>query len=328
MNTTRQFRGRLSHEALRARLAGEAAPASAVASSGAASLPAAAENATPQPGSDQETIQQWLTQVHLLKGVPFNYLVPDISMLPAESIRFFQVDNNWIEALLDGAYSIGFAGVAQGVSGEARSGFMQVAARRARSGLTRRLALAQARPRTAAPLPSAQPAPGDASSPTPEVLSGFLLRSAVVAGWPGLQAFGYSDVAATQPLQIVRMELVAPSLLLCLFAGVLARVDLQEPSEALHFGLDGSSGAWEKNLRYANGTTSTSVGSFTGSNVPVNLRGSGTPAIVPMDALAQAMSNQVWTTPPPGDTAFTAAQFGLEMVEGVQVVSFQLQTTT
>ena len=54
-----------------------------------------------------EQISKWLGRLRLLKGVPFNYLVPDERMLPPESIRFFYLDINWIDSLLDGAFSIG-----------------------------------------------------------------------------------------------------------------------------------------------------------------------------------------------------------------------------
>ncbi|MFL5804865.1 MAG: hypothetical protein ACJ8CR_24365, partial [Roseiflexaceae bacterium] len=58
-------------------------------------------------------IVAWFDNLRLLRGVPFNYLMPDERMLPPESIRFFQVDPQWIEALVDGAWSLGFAGVAE-----------------------------------------------------------------------------------------------------------------------------------------------------------------------------------------------------------------------
>ncbi len=54
-----------------------------------------------------ESVKTWLEQLSYLQGVPFKYLVPDERLLPKESIRFFQVDVNWIRCLLDGAYSIG-----------------------------------------------------------------------------------------------------------------------------------------------------------------------------------------------------------------------------
>ncbi|MGQ4650321.1 hypothetical protein [Lyngbya aestuarii] len=54
-----------------------------------------------------ESVKTWLEQLSSLQGVPFKYLVPDERLLPKESIRFFQIDPNWIRCLLDGAYSIG-----------------------------------------------------------------------------------------------------------------------------------------------------------------------------------------------------------------------------
>ena len=52
-------------------------------------------------------VSTWFDQRNLLKGVPFNYLVPAAGMLPAESIRFFEVDPLWTDCLLDGAFSLG-----------------------------------------------------------------------------------------------------------------------------------------------------------------------------------------------------------------------------
>ncbi len=44
-------------------------------------------------------VVRFLARLRLLEGVPFNYLVPDATMLPLESIRFFYVDRNWLDAL-------------------------------------------------------------------------------------------------------------------------------------------------------------------------------------------------------------------------------------
>lgn len=46
-------------------------------------------------------------ELDILKRVPLNLLLPDPDALPAESIRFFYVDENFISALKDGALSIG-----------------------------------------------------------------------------------------------------------------------------------------------------------------------------------------------------------------------------
>lgn len=50
---------------------------------------------------------KWLEQLTSLGPVPFNYLVPNDSMLPRESVRFFALDYDWIIFLLEGALSIG-----------------------------------------------------------------------------------------------------------------------------------------------------------------------------------------------------------------------------
>jgi hypothetical protein len=41
-----------------------------------------------------------------LAGVPSHYLVTDPSYLPKESIRFFYIDTNWMDCLIDGALSV------------------------------------------------------------------------------------------------------------------------------------------------------------------------------------------------------------------------------
>jgi hypothetical protein len=108
---------------------------------------------------------------------------------------------------------------------------------------------------------------------------------------------------------------------------VLQRADLQEPPEGVHFGVDpapqGTQALWQKNLRYASGSATVQVGSWIPGKVQqVPLR-AGSETVVRVDALAQAMAPQVWA-PPPSPGQFTAAEFGLEMTEGVQAVSFRL----
>jgi hypothetical protein len=49
----------------------------------------------------------WFTGLNRLDGVPFAYLLPDERLLPVESIRFLQLDRQWVRHLVDGAYSIG-----------------------------------------------------------------------------------------------------------------------------------------------------------------------------------------------------------------------------
>lgn len=54
-----------------------------------------------------QRINDWLQELVFLTPLPFNYIIADERLLPAESIRFFTVDESWLWALIDGALSIG-----------------------------------------------------------------------------------------------------------------------------------------------------------------------------------------------------------------------------
>ena len=69
--------------------------------------------ASEEPPSNVEAelrITEWLARLRNLHGVPFYLLVPDVRMLPQESIRMFRLDENWVECLIDGAFSLGDRG--------------------------------------------------------------------------------------------------------------------------------------------------------------------------------------------------------------------------
>ncbi|KAF5654494.1 hypothetical protein FHETE_11297 [Fusarium heterosporum] len=57
--------------------------------------------------TDWMTVLLWLVDRMFLAGVPAHYLIPDPSYLPQETIRFFSIDTNWVDALIDGALSLG-----------------------------------------------------------------------------------------------------------------------------------------------------------------------------------------------------------------------------
>jgi hypothetical protein len=107
-------------------------------------------------------VSSWFEHLALLEGLPFNYLVPDERLLPPESIRCFQIDPMWMECLMDGAFSIGRV---------LASDHAQDASLQEKTTL---------------------------NTSMPEHVSGFLLRSDVVAGWPGLQVDGYDQTAPEQ----------------------------------------------------------------------------------------------------------------------------------
>ncbi|KND88087.1 hypothetical protein TOPH_07326 [Tolypocladium ophioglossoides CBS 100239] len=57
--------------------------------------------------TDWMTVLAWLLDRIFLAGVPAHCLIPDPTYLEPESLRFFRIDNNWVDALIDGALSLG-----------------------------------------------------------------------------------------------------------------------------------------------------------------------------------------------------------------------------
>jgi hypothetical protein len=169
------------------------------------------------PSAPETIIAQWLGNLILLKGVPVHYLIPDERMLPNESIRFFQVDESWLESLRDGALSIGRV-TATDLSHDVA--FMPLLS------TTTERATAVARPQTQR-LVAAQTAP-----PMVKPLSGFLLRSQAIAQWPNMEVEGSANGATVVTL---RQQNIGP-LLICLFDGVVDTVEVFQPSEGVHFG--------------------------------------------------------------------------------------------
>jgi len=262
-------------------------------------------------------LKNWLGQLLLLYGVPFENLVADQRMLPAESLRFFYLDRNWLQAAVDGAFSVG-----------------------AHSKIDTRLhrVLQDLVLRSAETAAAAARAEMRDETPTPEQAlaepAGLLMRSAIVSGWPGLevQAFRFTassnktfatrnqtpvspdgqlqlvtpaatstitlttannnldglaaainaaqtrvtasvvpagpfrlsvtfkpllegresplielretpgdpatNILASFRLPPLRIERLAPDILLCIFPDIPNRVEINEPAEGLHFGLD------------------------------------------------------------------------------------------
>lgn len=157
---------------------------------------------------------EWLARLRLLKGVPFSYLVTSEAMLPAESIRFFHLDANWLDCLVDGAYSLGRFTTGDRVQDDVHAAGLHGAAEAAKNTLR-----------------GGQGAAGDAGAAT-----GFLLHSRAASFWPGMEAEAFD--AAGARLGLLRFETLSPNLMIAIFEGVAETVVLHEPAEAIHFGLD------------------------------------------------------------------------------------------
>ena len=269
-------------------------------------------------------IAAWLGRLLTLAGVPFPYLVPDEAMLPPESIRFFRLDENWIRALLDGAFSLGrnLTAEASGASANLDRALLDPVAAQAR-------AAAPVRPRAGAAAPD--PAGGTA-------WTGFLLRSRVVSDYPGLGVNAYAKghtPADPDPvlMPVRRLDRLGPGsdTLLCLVEGDAYRVDIHEAPELLHYGIDdyqpptgnGAPSAVKKVHTFAIGPdgTITLLKDSNGEDivVPVDIGSSfrtRSPRVLRLTELAAAIA----TANKP--YSIDAAEMGFEMTEGVGMVSF------
>ena len=241
---------------------------------------------TPPP----DEVAKWFGNLGTLQGVPFNYLVPDERMLPPESIRFFYVDQNWIDALVDGAFSIGRT-AASDQSIEALHAPMIRRLARARTNLGGK---------------------GPAEDPSPAVtpVTGLLIRSQAINGWPNLRVVAFSDTNATVSIPSIPSSRLARDTLLCLFGGEVAAVHLGEPPEQLYHGVEGTPGAYYTMLRSVSGAP---VGTSAQGSVTMRADNRTVKVETTADTLKGALSL------PHG---FTSAEFALEMIQGGLVVEY------
>lgn len=177
----------------------------------------------PVPEDIPPALADWLARLRLLYGVPFNYLVPHESLLPQESIRFFYIDRAFLDRLVDGALSVGKTGTKE----EAHHHGVK-AALHGRLDLEEQVYRRRLRSEHV-----------DEDLVVRGELTGLLLRSAAVSGWTGLEVKAYAgaDEKSTQ-LRLLRMDRLAPDILICIFRGVPQTVDIEEPREGLQFGFD------------------------------------------------------------------------------------------
>jgi hypothetical protein len=177
-----------------------------------------------------ESIRHFLARLRLLYGVPFNYLVPDSRLLPVESVRFFYLDRNFTDRLVDGALSVGKTTTREFLHARERHDDV-------RRGVDEEERLLREEFRTGA-RPRLVPAATRAD------VTGLLLRSRAVSGWPGLEVKAYRGTVRSTPdeggtrLALLRMDRLSPDVLLCLFDGIPSRVDIEEPREGMQFGVD------------------------------------------------------------------------------------------
>lgn len=258
---------------------------------------------TDNDGAIPAELRAFATGLRLLDGVPFAYLVADTELLPPESIRFFYVDRRWTDAAVQGALSVGTVNSDDRTQLTANYPAIRDELDREERNLRRR----KGTPRWS----------GDAGP-----ISGFILRSQAVSGWPGIHVRAFTvdvvpdDARATEDdptrMRILRLERLAPAVLLCLFDGIPKVVHIEEPRQGVQFGFDQVAGAGTADVGAQfiprNAATSKDLAR---SPVRVPFRAGGAPGVVDIQALERTLSGIDGTGATDG---LNSAEYALQLI--------------
>lgn len=267
--------------------------------------------------SVDDDVNYWLGKLSLLDDVPVNYLIPDEAMLPPESIRFFYLDPNWIEALLDGAVSVGFNSYIPPNQTLQESLFA-----RAKPAL-RRNTYSSASSIRAKYLGTK----GMLNLTIDTVITGFLLRSSMVQNSPGVEIVPYvKSSGGKKEAEIIKMMALGDcsDTLICLVNGDICGISVFEAPESLHYGVQRQGENFIKRAhKFKFDTKTKRVELLTGDNdiVDVDINNcfrAGGKRVINMSNLASSLGDKLKDS----GSALDAAEMGFEMIEGVCKVDF------
>jgi hypothetical protein len=249
-------------------------------------------------------IRNWLVRLRLLEGVPFANLVADTELLPPESIRWFYLDRQWTDALVQGALSVGT------VNSDDRTQ-LTGAYPAIRAELDTEERNVRRRPGTAR------------FGGAVDAISGFVLRSQAVSGWPALHVRAFKvdpaegDTATYKEgddrrMRLLRLERLAPAVLFCLFDGIPEVVHIEEPRQGVQFGFDATLDDPDKRVlkpRRASDFTDLAV-----APVPVPFRsGTGASGVVDIQLLERRLADVDGTATGAAD-GLDSAEYALQLV--------------
>lgn len=253
-------------------------------------------------GAMPAELRRWLVSLRLLEAVPFSYLVADSDLLPQESIRWFYLDRRWTDALVMGALSVGT------VNSDDRT---HLAAQY--PAIRDELDQEERQLRRVA---DAARLTGDGGP-----VSGFLLRSKAVSGWPAMhvRAFSVDPTEADDAkysdddprrLRLLRLERLAPAVLLCLFDGIPEVVHIEEPRQGVQFGFKNKQSGTQMQAQMK----PRDAGTFkylSGDPVDVPFRG-GASGVVDIKALERKLKKRVGSGAADG---LDSAEYALQLVQ-------------
>jgi hypothetical protein len=248
-------------------------------------------------------LRRWLVRLRLLEAVPFAYLVADAELLPEESIRWFYVDRRWTDALVQGVLSVGT------VNSDDRTHLTaQYPAIRDELDIEERnLRRAPGEPRLE----------GDGGP-----ISGFLLRSKAVSGWPAMHVRAFSGEPPGRDdekppddmeVRLLRLERLAPAVLLCLFDGIPATVHIEEPRQGVQFGFhvkNQANGRQQAEVRPRNAET---FAYLPGDPEAVPFRATGASGVVDIKQLERQLQPRAGSLG--ADAVMDSSEYALQLVQ-------------
>jgi hypothetical protein len=277
-----------------------AARASALRARDASRAGAAGASTEPElPPYVSFTLARW----RLLSDVPFRYVVPDARLLPEESIRFFTLDTEWLDALTSGAVATGGVGTRELAQARMAIGRSVAAAERhqpfVRDVMRGRLTVSDI-----------APAARNGATAT-GIVSGFLLRSGLVTGWPAMQVRAWASddpvdvprdvdsaaLATSRPdlvVPILRLERLSPAVLIALFDGVPRLVWLEEPHHGVQYGVEAVGTGFQVTVPDQSGHD---------TSVAVPMRAGPVTGVVDVNGLAAAINQLRSASAPRGPAA-------------------------
>ncbi len=229
--------------------------------------------ALPGNATMPDRLFNWLLDLRLLRKVPLSYLVADAALLPAESIRFFNVDLTWVDRLIDGVFSAANTGT---VDITYSVGMLQLV-RTALDGGLQDIANSSA--------------PGTSWS-ADQGMTGMLIRSDLVRRWPDLivRAYNGTDEKTAPLAPVLRAEPISKDVYIAIFGGAPQLVQVREPHVGVRFGLeyDENTKQYYYELRKPDDCSLTNAGAPVHQNVALNPG-----RVVPVHTIAGAAPNNV-----------------------------------
>lgn len=249
-------------------------------------------------------LRNWLVQLRLLEGVPFANLVADSELLPQESIRWFYMDRRWTDALVQGSLSVGTVNSDDRIQIDAQYAAIRAELDTEERNVRRHKGMARL---------AGQPAP----------ITGFLLRSSAVSGWPGLHVRAFNvdledkdddRFPENDPrrIRLLRLERLAPAVLLCMFDGTPKVVHIEEPRQGIQFGFmhEDNGNQRSAKLRPRNKSDFTYLDKDGGKDVDVPFR-VGSSGVVDIRRLSDALAAHTETGATDG---LDSAEYALQLI--------------